>query len=153
MAKANMPVTIRPLAAADRSGWADLWTAYLTFYDSAVEDSVYDSNFARLMRNDPRDFSGLVAEQDGKLVGLTHYLFHRHGWRIEEVCFLQDLYTVQDARGQGVGRRLIEAVNDIARRRGAHNVYWNTATDNAAARALYDRIATLTPFLKYQKVL
>lgn len=148
-----MPVSIRPLTAADRGAWADLWTAYLEFYETTLPSAVYDSTFARLLGDDPQDFSGLIAEVDGKPVGLTHYLFHRHGWRIENVCYLQDLFTAPAARGMGVGQKLIEAVYDIAHAAGAHNVYWNTATDNATARALYDRVATLTPFLKYQRVL
>ncbi len=148
-----MPVSIRPLVATDRGAWADLWTAYLEFYHTTLPPAVYDSTFARLLGDDSRDFCGLVAERDGELIGLTHYLFHRHGWRIEDVCFLQDLFTAPAARGQGVGRKLIVAVYDIARAKGAHNVYWNTAEDNTTARQLYDRIATLTPFLKYQKML
>jgi GNAT superfamily N-acetyltransferase len=66
--------------------------------------------FERLLGDDPQDFSGLIAEVDGRPVGLTHYVFHRHGWRVENVCYLQDLYADPEVRGRGVGRALIEAV-------------------------------------------
>lgn len=147
----NTPLNVRPLRAEDRPEWAEMWTAYLQFYRTGVADAVYDSTFARLLGDDPRDFSALVAEQDGRLVGLTHYLFHRHAWKIEEVCYLQDLYARPEARGTGVGRALIEAVYATADAHGAPTVYWLTQDFNETARKLYDRIANLTPFIKYQR--
>lgn len=147
-----LPVTIRPLAATDEADWRRLWTGYLDFYETSVPEEVYQSTFARLLGDDPRDFSCLVAEDDtGRLVGLTHYMFHRHGWKIEEVCYLQDLYADPAARGLGVGRALIEAVYAAADAAGAPSVYWLTQDFNTTARKLYDRIATLTPFIKYQR--
>ena len=146
----NAP-TIRPLRAEDRAAWATLWRDYLAFYETELPDAVYDSTFARMLGGDPQDFCGLVAEQDGQLVGLTHYLFHRHGWKVENTCYLQDLYTVPEARGSGVGRALIEAVYAEADRAGAPSVYWLTQDFNHNARKLYDRIGTLTPFIKYQR--
>ena len=61
---------------------------------------------------------GLVAECDGKLVGLVHYLFHRSTTRIELTCYLQDLFTAPTERGQGIGRALIEGVYGRARLAG-----------------------------------
>lgn len=148
----NRTLTVRPLRADDEPAWRSLWTAYLAFYKTAVPEPVYVSTFARLLGDDPRDFSALVAERDGRLVGLTHYLFHRHGWKIEEVCYLQDLYAIPEERGTGVGRALIEAVYAAADAHGAPSVYWLTQDFNTTARQLYDRIGTVTPFVKYQRV-
>ncbi|WP_323768845.1 GNAT family N-acetyltransferase [Antarctobacter sp.] len=145
-------LTVRPLRAADEPAWRKLWTAYLAFYESSVDEPVYASTFARLLGDDPRDYNALVAESGGQLVGLTHYLFHRHAWKIEEVCYLQDLYATPETRGTGVGRALIEGVYAAADAYGAPSVYWNTQHFNATARRLYDRIGTLTPFVKYQRV-
>ena len=142
---------IRPLAPADRAEWAELWTAYLEFYESSVAPEVYDSTFARMLGDDPQDFSGLVAEADGQLVGLVHFLFHRHGWKVENVCYLQDLYARPEARGKGIGRALIEAVYKAADENGTPTVYWLTQDFNHTARKLYDRIGVLTPFIKYQR--
>ncbi|MEO1471384.1 MAG: GNAT family N-acetyltransferase [Pseudomonadota bacterium] len=146
-----MSVTVRPLAAADREEWGQLWTGYLTFYKTRVAPEVYDTYFARLLGDDPQDYHALVAERDGRLVGLTHYLFHRHGWRVENVVYLQDLYVDPETRGTGAGRALIEAVYAAADAAGCPSVYWLTQTDNATARQLYDRIATPTDFMKYQR--
>ena len=150
MSQTNL-VTVRSLRTEDEPAWRALWTAYLAFYESTVSEEVYASTFARLLGDDPRDFNALVAEQNGRLVGLTHYLFHRHAWKVEEVCYLQDLYAAPEVRGQGVGRALIETVYACADTQGAPTVYWLTQEFNATARQLYDRMATLTPFIKYQR--
>ena len=144
-------VIVRPLAASDEDSWRALWTAYLAFYETTVPESVYRSTFDRLLGEDAQDFNGLVAELDGNIVGLTHYVFHRHCWRIENVCYLQDLFALPEARGKGVGRALIEAVYAAADKAGAPSVYWMTQDFNDTARQLYDRVGKLTPFIKYQR--
>lgn len=146
-----MPVDIRPLHPADEAAWRGLWGDYLEFYGTDVSDAVYASTFARLLNDDDRDFNALVAVQDGTLVGLTHYLFHRHCWRIENVCYLQDLFANPSVRGTGVGRKLIEAVYAAADKAGAPSVYWLTQDDNTTGRQLYDRVGLLTNFIKYQR--
>lgn len=150
MSHTTAPI-VRALRAEDEPVWRELWTAYLAFYESTVPDAVYTSTFARLLGDDPRDFNALVAEVDGRVVGLTHYLFHRHAWKIEEVCYLQDLYADPTVRGKGIGRALIEGVYAAADAHGAGSVYWLTQEFNDTARTLYDRIGVLTPFIKYQR--
>ncbi|PHQ97207.1 MAG: GNAT family N-acetyltransferase [Marinosulfonomonas sp.] len=142
---------IRPLTAQDEAEWRRLWCAYLEHYETSVPEAVYVSTFARLLGDDPQDFSGLVAELDGRLVGLTHYLFHRHAWKVENTCYLQDLYADPDVRGRGVGRALINGVYAAADTAGAPAVYWLTQDFNKAGRMLYDKVAVLTPFIKYQR--
>lgn len=144
-------ITIRPLSAQDRAEWAEMWTGYLEFYETSVPQEVYDSTFARLLGDDPQDFSCFVAAGDTGLLGLTHYLFHRHAWKIENVCYLQDLYARPEARGTGVGRALIEAVYAEADREGAPGVYWLTQDFNSTARLLYDRIGKVSPFIRYNR--
>lgn len=144
-------VSVRDIAHTDRAEWARLWEGYLAFYKTSLPPSMYDTCFERLLGDDPQDFHGLVAEVDGRLVGLVHFLFHRHGWKVENVCYLQDLYADPDMRGKGVGRALIEAVYARADAAGSPSVYWNTQDFNAEARKLYDRIGRLTPFIKYDR--
>ena len=146
-----MTCLIRPLTAVDEAHWRRLWTDYLAFYDTTVPEEVYVTTFQRLLDDDPHEFNGLIAEVEGRPVGLAHYLFHRHGWKIENVCYLQDLYADPDVRGQGVGRALIQGVYDAADKAGAPAVYWLTQDFNTEARKLYDRIGTLTPFIKYER--
>lgn len=146
-------ITIRPLVPEDRADWARLWTGYLEYYQTSVPQAVYDSTFARLLGNDPQDFNGLLAEVEGRPVGLVHYLFHRHCWKIENVCYLQDLYADPSVRGQGVGRALIEAVYAAADANGTPAVYWLTQDFNETARRLYDQVAQVTPFIRYNRKL
>jgi len=143
--------TIRPLTAADEVEWRRLWTGYLEYYETSVPEDVYRTTFARLLGDDPQDYHGLVAEQGGRLVGLTHYLFHRHCWRVENVIYLQDLFVDPAVRGTGAGRALIEVVYAAGDAAGCPTVYWMTQDFNVTARRLYDRVATLTPFIKYQR--
>ncbi|MBY5932829.1 GNAT family N-acetyltransferase [Tateyamaria omphalii] len=142
---------VRPLLSSDRPAWDDLWKAYLAFYETTRPQEIFDTYFDRLQGNDPQDFNAIVAEVDGKLVGLAHYLFHRHGWKVENVCYLQDLYADPSVRGQGIGRALIEGVYAAADAAGAPSVYWLTQDTNTQARKLYDRVGTLSPFIKYDR--
>ncbi len=145
------PVTIRPLTAADEPEWRRLWTGYLEFYGATVPEAVYAGTFARLLDPAVTDLNCLLAVKDGKPAGLVHYIFHRHCWRVEDVVYLQDLYADPDVRGSGIGRALIEAVYAEADKNGTPSVYWMTQDFNENARHLYDRIAALTPFIKYQR--
>ncbi|MTH76479.1 GNAT family N-acetyltransferase [Paracoccus aestuariivivens] len=145
---------IHELCPDDREGWQKLYQGYQAFYgfhDRPQE--FYDKAFRRLMSEDARDFQGLVAEEDGQIVGLVHFVFHPNLWRDEGVCYLQDLFTAPAARGNGVGRALINAVYAAADAAGVPNVYWLTAEDNYAGRMLYDRVAAKSPFIRYNRKL
>lgn len=139
-----MRPTIRPIAPDDYPAWRPLWDGYNAFYgrhgESALPEHITEVTWGRLL-----DLSepvvGLVAEADGRLLGLAHCLFHRSMTRIENVCYLSDLYTLPDARGQGVGRALIEAVCDAAAGANSSRVYWHTRESNTQARLLYDKVA------------
>lgn len=146
-----MTLIVRPLAKSDEPEWRRLWTGYLDYYETSVSEEVYQSSFARMLSNEDNEFHGMVAELDGKLVGLVHYLFHRHGWKIENVCYLQDLYTAPSVRGKSIGRALIEATYKAADANGTPAVYWLTQDFNEAGRRLYDRVGQLTPFIKYSR--
>lgn len=146
-----MSLKLRPLTPADETQWRRLWAGYLNYYETQLSQDIYQSTFSRLIGDDAQDFCCIVAEKNGTLLGLTHYLLHRHGWKIENTCYLQDLYTAPEARGQGIGRALIEAVYKAADLADAPSVYWLTQDFNTDARKLYDRVGTLTPFIKYQR--
>ena len=145
----DTPPPIRPITAADRAEWGRLWQAYLAFYKTEVPDTVYDTLFARLLAPGPDGPFGRLAKVEGRVVGLVHFLHHQHCWKPEGVVYLQDLFTDPDARGRGVARALIAEVYRAADAAGRPSVYWMTQTHNATARALYDRIATPTDFMRY----
>jgi len=145
------PITIRPLATADRAAWAALWQAYLAFYDAERPAEVYDTTFARYTDPARTDMCAWLAWDGDRAVGLVHSIAHPHGWQVADVTYLQDLFTVPEARGKGVARKLIETVYAHADAEGRGNVYWMTNRGNATARQLYDRIAVATDFMKYSR--
>jgi GNAT superfamily N-acetyltransferase len=147
-----MAMIIRPLRAEDREQWQPLWDAYNLFYERAdLPAEITETSWTRFL--DPAEpMFAAVAELDGSIVGLVHYLYHRNTSMIEDVCYLQDLFTAPDARGTGVGRALIEYVYGEAAKAGSRRVYWQTHEANPA-RKLYDQVAEVTPFRRYVKEL
>jgi GNAT superfamily N-acetyltransferase len=144
---------IRPVMRADFTAWLPLWQGYNAFYGrsgaTALPEAVTASTWSRFF--DPGEpVHALVAELDGQLVGLAHYLFHRNTITIEPTCYLQDLFTAEIGRGRGVARRLVERMLAAAAAAGVRSVYWHTHWSNAQARALYDTLASDTGFLVYR---
>ena len=141
---------IRPLAAADKTAWLKLWAGYLEFYKTSLAPDVTEAAFARLTGGDDAMF-GLVAEQDGRIVGIAHGILHRSTWAKGKYLYLNDLFVAPDVRGSGAGRALIEAVYARADAIGAERVYWLTHETNATARRLYDTLAFTDGFLEYRR--
>ena len=140
--------TTRPLTPSDFDDWTRLWTDYLAFYGTSRPAEVFSHTWSRIQ--DPAaPLHGRIAEADGRAVGIVHFLYHPTFWDAEDRCYLNDLFVEPTARGTGAGRALIEAVYAHASETGAAQVYWLTAEDNATARALYDRLAVKTEFIKY----
>lgn len=146
-------LTIRPLAPGDAAAWRRLWRDYLAFYETVLPEEVYAATWARLMGAEFYDPRGLLALRGDEPVGLVHFILHRTCWKVEHACYLQDLYADPAVRGSGVGRALIAAVYAEADALGTPGVYWMTQHFNATARQLYDRVGTLTPFVKYARPL
>lgn len=147
-----LPVTVRELRPGDYEAWLPLWDGYNAFYGregpTALDPQVTKTTWSRFF--DPAEpVHALVAESGGKVLGLTHYLYHRSTTRIELTCYLQDLFTSPAARGQGVARALISAVYVAAGRAGIKRVYWQTHQTNAPGRALYDKVAQHHGFIVY----
>jgi GNAT superfamily N-acetyltransferase len=142
--------TVRPVTPTDLSQWEALWEGYNTFYERTVPPEITRMTWSRFF-DAYEPVHALVAEKDGRLLGLVHYLFHRSTTLIGPTCYLQDLFTTKTARGQGVGRALIEAVYERARNAGSQRVYWQTHETNVTAMALYDKVAERSGFLVYRK--
>lgn len=142
---------IRDITPQDRSQWAVLWQGYLEFYEVPnMPEEITARSFARFF--DPAEpVFAMVAQEGGNLVGLVQYIFHRNTWFLDDVCYLQDLFTAPQARGKGVARALIEAVYAKAQARDAKRVYWMTHESNTTAQILYDKVAVKSGFIQYRK--
>ena len=148
-----MGFSVRPLEGEDKVEWLELWQQYLEFYKSSVADEVSESSWARMMDPDGDIYGFKAVDENGVMVGMVTYLFHATTWTIGPRCYLNDLFTLPQTRGKGVGRALIAAVHDAATTAGAEQVYWMTQEFNYLGRTLYDKVAERTPFIKYvQKV-
>jgi len=149
-------LTIRPINTDDYEQWLPLWDGYNAFYGrsgaTALDPEITRTTWGRFF--DPTEpVYALVAESDGKLIGLTHYLFHRSTTAIGLNCYLQDLFTTAEARGKGVGRALITEVYNRAKLAGSPRVYWMTHETNHTAMELYNKVAEKSGFLVYRKLL
>jgi len=140
-------LTIHKLSADDRDAWEALFRAYIAFYERSIEAAEYDRAWARFMDDDAIHARG--ATLGGRLVGIVHFFAHPHT-NAADLCYLQDLFTAPEARGQGVGRALIDSVVAWAQERGCSRVYWQTKKSNTVARRLYDQVATHAGFIVYQ---
>ena len=146
------PTVIRPVYPDDFNAWLPLFDGYNAFYgregSTALASSITHTTWQRFFDANEPVFA-LVAERDGKLVGLVHYLWHRSTTRTEPVCYLQDLFTDATQRGSGIGRALILRVYEEAAKAGVKRVYWTTHETNATGRLLYDKVAKHAGFILY----
>lgn len=147
-----MQLTVRPIDPGDYVQWRPLWDGYNAFYGrsdkTALPENITVATWARFF-NPAEPVHALVAQSAERLVGLTHFLYHRSTTRLNDVCYLQDLYTDPALRGKGIGRQLIHGVYAAARAVGCTRVYWQTHTSNAAGRLLYDKVASHSGFIVY----
>jgi GNAT superfamily N-acetyltransferase len=147
-------IRIRAVQKSDFASWKPLWDGYNAFYgrkqETGLPEATTRTTWSRFF-DAYEPMHALVAEQSGQLLGLVHFLFHRSTISIEPVCYLQDLFTIENARGKGVGRRLIQEVYKRAKAAGCSRVYWQTHETNLTAMKLYDKVADKSGFVVYRK--
>jgi GNAT superfamily N-acetyltransferase len=151
----NQDFAVRPVQESDHAQWKLLWDGYNAFYGrkdaTALPLAITQMTWSRFF-DAAEPVHALVAMDGERMLGMVHYIFHRSTIYLAPTCYLQDLFTVEAARGAGVGRALIEAVYEKAREAGTVRVYWNTHETNATAMRLYDKVAARSGFLQYAKV-
>lgn len=145
-----MTIQIAPLRIENKASWDVLVRGYKLFYETTLPDTEYELAWRRLLVND--GVFGLGAATDGRLIGITHYLFHTSVWT-QNVCYLQDLFVEPEMRGRGVARAMIEAVAKASTAGGATRLYWQTQEHNTTGRALYDKVAKYNGFIRYDYAL
>ncbi len=152
----NKNLIIRLIEERDYVQWMPLWLGYNAFYGrfgaTALDPEITRITWERFF-DESEPVYALVAERDGNLVGITHFLFHRSTTTVTPVCYLQDLFTDPEIRGRGIGRSLIHAVYDKAAEAGSSRVYWLTHQTNETAMKLYNQVADRTGFIHYRKII
>ena len=139
-------ISVGALCPDDRPTWETLFAGYNAFYGRALPQESCDRAWREFQEADR--MHALGARLDGCLVGITHFLVHA-STTSADVCYLQDLFTAPEARGQGVARALIAAVREWAHDQGCARLYWHTQAGNDTARRLYDQIAENRGFIQY----
>ncbi len=143
---------IRDASSDDRAAWDVLWQAYLAYYKTDLTQATTDHTWARLM--DPASPMKMRLAVDGdRVLGFAIHQNHPSTWVIGDDCYLEDLFVDSTARGQGIGRALIEDLMTLARARGWNRLYWHTDEGNTTARKLYDSITPPDGHIRYRKSL
>jgi ribosomal protein S18 acetylase RimI-like enzyme len=146
------PITVRAPIQADWTEWSRMWSANCAHFGATMPQA-HDRELWRRIMDPDHPVRALVcgmSDHGGTLLGLAHYVIHPHTFSSKMVCYLEDLWVEPSARRAGVGRTLIDALVARGREQGWRRLYWHTEADNAAARALYDRIARATNYVRYE---
>ncbi len=147
---ATMTHSTRLLQSDDFDAWRPLWQQYLDFYQTDLDEAITLHTWHRIIHPEQADMIGLGVFVDGKLSGFTHLVFHPNTWSAEPCCYLEDLCVDAQVRGQGLGRALINAAQDLAQQKQCCRLYWVTTRDNHTAQQLYNTLAEQTDFIQYK---
>ncbi|KFC90758.1 GNAT family N-acetyltransferase [Leclercia adecarboxylata] len=141
-------VKVREAKAEDYEAWLRLWNGYLSFYGTDLDEAVTLATWHRVLSADSSLFCRLAETEQG-VVGFAICVLHEGTWVTQPLCYLEDLFVDDAARGKGAGRALIEAIINEAREKGWSKVYWVTREGNPA-RALYDKLAVVDDYVRYR---
>jgi ribosomal protein S18 acetylase RimI-like enzyme len=144
-----MVIKVRKIELSDNPSWQELFFDYLKFYETSPGDVNTELVWQRLTSPDT-EIQGLVAESNGEVVGIVHFHYQLSTWTDTFDCYLEDLYVAEEARGNGAARALIQAVKELATERKCSKLFWITRESNSTARKLYDKVATLSDFIRYE---
>lgn len=140
---------VRKIKTKDHAAWLKLFTDYGIFYKTEFTEPQLETVWGWLMdENHPH--RAWVAEIDGELVGFAHLRSHSDTFTGGPAWFLDDLYTTEAARGQGVATKLIAALREHADQNGGGTISWITADDNLTAQSVYNKLATRTNWITYE---
>ncbi len=145
----GLTIRVRQIALGDRDDWHGLYLAYLEFYETEPVEASVELVWARLTGDNP-EIQGLVAEEDGQVIGITHFHYQVSTWADAGHCYLEDLFVDERSRGKGAAAALIIEVKELAKQRGCSELFWITRSTNQTARRLYDRVASATDFVRYE---
>ncbi|MBX2835119.1 MAG: GNAT family N-acetyltransferase [Micavibrio sp.] len=138
-------VRVRPLDSNDFPNWLPLWDANNL---GTRNEAVTSETWTRL--NDPASkVCGIVAEKNGALVGLVHYVLHPTTGAINDVCYMQDVYVDEAHRGKGIARKMVQALAAEGRKQKWARLYWLAESKNEAAAALYKNLGVKLDFDLY----
>ena len=141
---------VRDIREGDHDAWRRLFADYGVFYKTEFSDTVLEGVWAWLMDAEA-DVCAVVAVSEGAVVGFAHYRQLPDTFTAGPEWYLDDLYVDPEHRGSGAATALIEAVAERASSDGGGKLRWITAADNTTAQSVYDKVATRTTWVTYEK--
>lgn len=136
-----MSITVRTLKAEDYDQWLVLWNAN---NQGHINNDVTAATWQRLMEN--QDVRGLVAEDNGVMAGLVHFILHPVTGHLKPVCYMQDVFVSPTHRRKGIGRQLVTALATVGTQEGWARMYWLAEAQNKEAQALYKNLGLKLDF-------
>jgi GNAT superfamily N-acetyltransferase len=145
---------VREARAGDEAHWRRLWLSYCDFYAVTVAPEVTSELWRRIM-DESSPIHALFAEgavegaSRPRPLGFANYVLHPYTWGTEPICYLEDLFVEECARGAGGGAALLQALIGLCEEKRWPRLYWHTHQDNQVARSLYNKFAPVDPFVRY----
>jgi GNAT superfamily N-acetyltransferase len=134
-------VVITTVTEADLPELLLLMRGYCDFYEVDPSDDALLA-MSRMLIDDP-ELEGvqlIARDADGEAVGFATIFWTWSTLSASRLAVMNDLFVVADARGGGHADALIAECVERARSRGATELAWQTAKDNARAQAVYERV-------------
>ncbi|MFE4950749.1 GNAT family N-acetyltransferase [Leifsonia sp. NPDC056665] len=132
--------------------WLDLYAGYGEFYETPVTDEKALLVWSWITDTENSLEAYFAVDAEGAPIGLAHVREFARPLDGSTGLYLDDLFVLPDARGEGAGTALLEKLRSLAQERGLSVVRWITAKDNQTARRLYDRMAEKTKWVTYDLV-
>lgn len=132
--------------------WLDLYAGYGEFYETPVTDEKALLVWSWITDAENSLEAYFAVDAEGTPIGLAHVREFARPLDGSTGLYLDDLFVLPDARGEGAGTALLEKLRGVAQERGLSVVRWITAKDNQTARRLYDRVAEKTKWVTYDLV-
>lgn len=134
----------------DKNAYADLWREYESGRQREDScDSLVESHW-KALHDSSKPLRALCLRDAGIPIGFALYVQHFCTKSIRPECYLSDLYVSQTHRRKGGAKCLLDALVDTCREAGIYRISWITKPENAPARALYDRYADGTTWVRYK---
>lgn len=143
-----MAIVIREAVSTDEAAWRKLWQGYTTFYECQLDDSITACTWQRILNPDA-PLICYIAQLNGETVGFALCVLHEGTWTTAPICYLEDLFVDERARGHGAGKALIETLRQQGQAKGWAKVYWMTREHNHTARQLYNKHGKVDDFVRY----
>ena len=143
---------LRDARPEDETDFRRLWQGFCDGYGLALPPEVTAFTWTRLM-DEGNALTARLAVVDGVAQGFAIHQHHPSTWVLGDDGYLEDLFVAPEARGQGLGRALIEDLVAIGRAKGWQRLYWLTEIENATARRLYDQFCDNDGHIRYRMTL